>query len=60
MSKNHLNHTEEAITQIVHAKAIITLIASQDTNSAAVENALEAVTEMLEKAEAELAEVHHA
>lgn len=57
MSKNHLNHTEEAITQIVHAKAIITLIASQDTNNAAVENALEAVTEMLERAEAELAEV---
>lgn len=59
MSKNHLNHTEEAITQIVHAKAIITLIASQDTNNAAVENALEAVTEMLERAEAELAEVTH-
>lgn len=57
MSKNHLNHTEEAITQIVHAKAVIILISSLDTNSNVVENALEAVTEMLERAEAELAEV---
>lgn len=55
----HVDHAEKAITQIVHAKAIITLVASQDTNNAAVENALEAVTEMLERAEAELAEVTH-
>ncbi|OSP21390.1 hypothetical protein B6S66_03110 [Citrobacter werkmanii] len=56
----HVNHAEKAIAQIVHAKAILALIASQDTNSAAVENALEAVTEMLERAEEELAEVRHA
>lgn len=56
----HVNHAEKAITQIVHAKAILALIASQDTNSAAVENALEAITEMLERAEEELAEVRHA
>lgn len=56
----HVNHAEKAIAQIVHAKAILALIASQDTNSAAVENALEAVTEMLERAEEELVEVRHA
>lgn len=56
----HVNHAEKAIAQIVHAKAILALIASQDTNSAAVENALEAITEMLERAEEELAEVRHA
>lgn len=56
----HVNHAEKAIAQIVHAKAILALIASQDTNSTAVENALEAITEMLERAEEELAEVRHA
>lgn len=56
----HVNHAEKAIAQIVHAKAVLALIASQDTNSTAVENALEAITEMLERAEEELAEVRHA
>ncbi|MCL6378634.1 hypothetical protein EXT57_14905 [Pectobacterium brasiliense] len=59
MLKKHINHADEAHTQIVHAKAIISLIASQDINSPAVENALEAVAEMLERAEAELVEVTH-
>lgn len=56
----HIAHAEEAATQIVHAKAIITLIAASELSGATVENALEAVSEMLERAEAELAEVCHA
>ncbi|MDE8753859.1 hypothetical protein PZA22_04960 [Pectobacterium polaris] len=59
MLKKHINHADEAHIQIVHAKAIITLIASQDINNPAVENALEAVAEILERAEAELVEVTH-
>ncbi|NPE51619.1 hypothetical protein E0I03_10975 [Dickeya dadantii] len=53
----HITHAEEAVTQVVYAMSIIRLIAAQDVGGPVVENALDAVIEILEKAETELVEV---
>ncbi|MCA7014125.1 hypothetical protein LF934_15935 [Dickeya dadantii] len=53
----YITHAEEAVTQVVYAMSIIRLIAAQDVGGPVVENALDAVIEILEKAETELVEV---
>jgi len=55
-----LSNIELATTEIVHAKAVIELIAEAGAGNPDIENALEAVSEMLNRAESLLVEVDHA
>lgn len=60
MTKHNLTLAEQASTEIVHARAVIELIAMVGTGNPDIENALEAVSEMLDRAESLLVEVNHA
>lgn len=60
MCDSRLTNTEVAITEIIHSKAIISLVLEKGVKSADIENALAAVTDALERAQSKLTGVCHA